>query len=96
MRDYHLNFVVVAESIDEAVYILDETSYENKLQYITENYKESSKDNDELLTTMAIMKSNLERQQAQIELMWELIDEGKNPDEISISVDKWHKSQEEE
>jgi len=95
MRDYHLNFVVVAESIDEAVYILDETPYKDKLQYITENYKETSEDN-ELLTTMAIMKSNLERQLAQIELMWELIDEGKTSDEISISIDKWHKSQEEE
>lgn len=96
MRDYHLNFVVVAESIDEAVYILDETSYENKLQYITETYKDRSEEDNELLTTMAVMKSNLERQLAQIELMWELIDEGKDPDEISIAVDRFHKSKEEE
>jgi len=35
-RNYHLNFVVVAESIDEAVDILDNTPYEKKLQYIIE------------------------------------------------------------
>ena len=39
MRDYHLNFVVVAESIDEAVYILDNTPYEDKLQYIVDTFK---------------------------------------------------------
>ena len=44
MRDYHLNFVVVAESIDEAVYILDETSYEKKLQYIVDNFKSQEED----------------------------------------------------
>ena len=40
MRDYHLNFVVVAESIDEAVDILDNTPFEDKLQYIIDRSKE--------------------------------------------------------
>ena len=40
MRDYHLNFVVVAESIDEAVDILDNTPYEKKLEYIIDNQGE--------------------------------------------------------
>ena len=42
-RDYHLNFVVVAESIDEAVDILDNTPYEKKLQYIIDSQKELNK-----------------------------------------------------
>tara|TARA_Y100000004_G_scaffold37410_1_gene40125 strand:- start:435 stop:572 length:138 start_codon:yes stop_codon:yes gene_type:complete len=42
-RDYHLNFVVVAESIDEAVDILDNTPYEEKLQYIIDSQKELNK-----------------------------------------------------
>ena len=40
MKDYHLNFVVTAESIDEAVDILDNTSFEDKLQYIIDRSKE--------------------------------------------------------
>ena len=39
-RDYKLNFVVTAESIDEAVDILDRTPYEDKLQYIIDKFKQ--------------------------------------------------------
>jgi len=40
MRVYNLKFPVVAESLDEAVEILDNTPYENKLQYLIDNWKE--------------------------------------------------------
>lgn len=39
-RDYQLHFVIVAESIDEAVDILHNTPYEDKLQYIIDNFKD--------------------------------------------------------
>jgi len=42
MQDYILKFVVTADSIDEAVDILDNTPFEEKLEYIVnlENSKE--------------------------------------------------------
>ena len=41
MKDYTLKFVVTASSVDEAVDILDNTPFEEKLKYIVDNSKES-------------------------------------------------------
>jgi|GEM_PF-5432764 len=41
MQDYELNFIVTANSIDEAVDILDNTPFEEKLKYIIDIANES-------------------------------------------------------